>query len=376
MAHDLRVHARRQLGCFTHAQARDAGIDEREVERRIARGAWEEVAAGVYRAAPAASISREQRLMALTLSVDGVAFGRSAAWLYGLLPAPRHPEVLVVRVDRNRLRDGLHSTRSLPTAEIARVKGIRATIPTRTVIDAAGTLAQSAVVRLVDRAVVRRLVRPSSLWRRAIELQNSKRPGCRKVLSALASQHAGLVSARNEWEAQLLRMVDEAGLPEPVPNHGLVLDGQRRFLDIAWPDHMVDLEFDGFEPHMVRAVFDDDRVRQNALVAAGWTVFRVTSRMLEHQPGRLLAAIASDDRGPWARKPTHTSGLVTTVPRRSHDGPATSHDGQRSTRSCSGVVLPGDAWRRAASFARRCRVALIGVPTSCFRPSMTISPFR
>jgi hypothetical protein len=293
MSHDLRVDARRQLGCFTHAQARSAGTSEREIERRVEVRAWEEVAPGVYRALPAAPISREQRLMALTLSVDGVAFGRSAAWLYGLLPAPEHPEVLVVRASRNRLRDGLHSTRSLPTAEVARVKGIRATIPARTVIDAAGTVSEKAVVRLVDRAVVRRLVRPSSLWRRAIELQNSKRPGCRRVLLALASQHTELVSARNEWEAQLLRMVDEAGLPEPVPNHGVVLDGQRRFLDVAWPEHMVNLEFDGFEPHMVRAVFDDDRVRQNALVAAGWTVFRVTSRMLEDDPRGILAAIAA-----------------------------------------------------------------------------------
>jgi hypothetical protein len=142
MSHDLRVDARRQLGCFTHSQARSAGTSEREIERRVEVRAWEEVAPGVYRALPAAPISREQRLMALTLSVDGVAFGRSAAWLYGLLPAPEHPEVLVVRASRNRLRDGLHSTRSLPTAEVARVKGIQATIPARTVIDAAGTVSQ------------------------------------------------------------------------------------------------------------------------------------------------------------------------------------------------------------------------------------------
>ena len=293
MSKDLRAHARRQLGCFTHGQATAAGIHEREIERRVQRGAWEEVEQGVYRASPAAPATCEQQLIALTLSVDGVAFGRSAAWLYGLVPAPKRPEVLVVRASRNRLRDGLHTTRALPSAEIALVKGIRATIPARTVIDASATLSQRAVVRLVDHAVVRRLVRPASLWRRAIELQNSKRPGCRKVLLALASQHTELVSARNEWEARVLRLVDGTGIPAPVPNHGLVLDGQRRFLDVAWPEHMVVLEFDGFEPHMVRAVFDDDRVRQNALVAAGWTVFRVTSRMLEDDPRGLLASLAA-----------------------------------------------------------------------------------
>jgi hypothetical protein len=107
----------------------------------------------------------------------------------------------------------------------------------------------------------------------------------------LASQHPSLFAARNDWEAQVLRLVAEAGLPQPVPNYRVVLGGQPRFLDVAWPDFLVDLEFDGFEPHMVRAVFDDDRVRQNALVAGGWTVFRVTSRMLEDDPGRVIAAI-------------------------------------------------------------------------------------
>ena len=58
-------------------------------------------------------------------------------------------------------------------------------------------------------------------------------------------------------------------------------------------DFMSALEFDDFDPHTVRDVFDDDRVRQNALVAAGWTVLRVTSRMLEQDPGGLVANIAS-----------------------------------------------------------------------------------
>jgi very-short-patch-repair endonuclease len=82
-------------------------------------------------------------------------------------------------------------------------------------------------------------------------------------------------------------------LPLPTPNLAVVVDGQLRLLDVAWGDFMIDLEFDGFDPHMVRDVFDDDRVRQNALVAAGWTVLRVTSRMLEQDPGGLVAKIAS-----------------------------------------------------------------------------------
>ena len=61
-----------------------------------------------------------------------------------------------------------------------------------------------------------------------------------------------------------------------------MLDGHRRFLDTAWPEPMACLEFDGYITHIgSRVVFDDDRARQNALVDAGWKVFRITSRMLE-----------------------------------------------------------------------------------------------
>jgi very-short-patch-repair endonuclease len=144
---------------------------------------------------------------------------------------------------------------------------------------------------VVDEVVVRGLVTPTALARRAVELRNSKRPGCNKVLHALALQHPDLECARNTWEAEVLRLIDVYELPRPRVNLAVVVGGARRVLDVAWAEQMVDLEFDGFLPHARRDTFDDDRVRQNALVAAGWTVFRVTSRMLCEQPDVLFRSI-------------------------------------------------------------------------------------
>ncbi|MGQ0826652.1 MAG: hypothetical protein ACT4OX_16765 [Actinomycetota bacterium] len=263
----------------------------------MARGRWAEVAPGVFRAAPGGPISWTQRLIALTLSVDGVAYGASACALYGLLDPPETPEVLVVRGDRNRLRPGLHSTRTLPNSDIAIVRGIRATMPARSVIQAANRLPFASVCDVVDKAVLEHLVRPAALTRRAIELRNSKRPGCKKVLLALEAQHPSLDRARNEWEALVLRLAREYGLPDPLPNHPVVVGGEVRILDAAWPGPLVDLEFDGFRPHMVRRVFDDDRARQNDLVDAGWKVFRATSRLLEQHPERVFGPVARAVRG-------------------------------------------------------------------------------
>jgi very-short-patch-repair endonuclease len=287
----LQRRARRQLGLFTYAQALDAGFSPRTISWMLERGRWHEIEHGVFRSLPAPPSSWQQRIAALNLSVDGVAFGQSAAALYTVWTPPKDPESLVERAERNRLRPGVHSTRSLPTTDIATVQGVRATMPARTICDAAASLTLSQVVKLVDAAVVRHLVHPTVLAKRALELRNSKRPGCHKVLLALAQQHPDLEQARNDWEALVVRRVQEHGLPMPELNHPVFVGGQQRFLDVAWPAPMCDLEFDGFAPHMVRTVFDDDRVRQNALVAAGWTVFRVTSRILQDDPKPLFDAI-------------------------------------------------------------------------------------
>jgi very-short-patch-repair endonuclease len=119
------------------------------------------------------------------------------------------------------------------------------------------------------------------------------------VLHALALQHPALDRARSEWEAEVLRLARRFRMPEPAVNLPVIADGQRRVLDVAWSGPRVDLEFDGYSVHTIREVFDDDRVRQNALVAAGWTVFRVTARMLQAAPEATFAPIiaAVEQRG-------------------------------------------------------------------------------
>jgi very-short-patch-repair endonuclease len=63
-------------------------------------------------------------------------------------------------------------------------------------------------------------------------------------------------------------------------------------IDVAWPDELVLVEFDGYRPHSGRTAFDDDRVRQNELVRAGWVPFRLTSTALTADPDAAFAPIA------------------------------------------------------------------------------------
>ena len=89
----------------------------------------------------------------------------------------------------------------------------------------------------------------------------------------------------------MLRAVRRCGLPEPVPDHRLRVGGRCRYLDVAWPEVKIAIEFDGFVPHSNRRSFDEDRVRQNDLVAAGWAVFRLTATALSAAPDAALAPV-------------------------------------------------------------------------------------
>jgi hypothetical protein len=288
----LRAIARRQRGLFTIAQALTAGFSRSTVRRRLAAGTWQEVAPRVYRSALSGPRTWLDSLAALVLSCDGIAARRSAAALYDLLPPPGRQEILVVRTRRNLERVVLHSTRDLARSDVVVANGIRATSPVRTVIDSAGDLHLERVNDFVDHAVVKRLLTPAALERRARELIAPARPGATRVIRALASSHPELEGARNEWEARMLRLSRRFRLPDPVPNYPVVVDGELRLLDLAWAPVLVCGEFDGYLPHLrTRRIFDDDRKRQNDLVDAGWKVFRITATMLNHDPRRAFAPI-------------------------------------------------------------------------------------
>jgi very-short-patch-repair endonuclease len=60
----------------------------------------------------------------------------------------------------------------------------------------------------------------------------------------------------------------------------------------VWPDARVAVEIDGRGPHGTRHAFEDDRVRDQRLTAAGWVVIRITERQLTHDLPRILRLVA------------------------------------------------------------------------------------
>jgi very-short-patch-repair endonuclease len=98
--------------------------------------------------------------------------------------------------------------------------------------------------------------------------------------------------SESPMESVLRWILHEAGLPSPELQH-VVRDASGRFLgraDLAWPERRVLVEFDG-DVHRERTVFVRDLRRQNALVAAGWTVLRFSSADVVGRPEYVVAAV-------------------------------------------------------------------------------------
>jgi very-short-patch-repair endonuclease len=282
---------RRQRGLFTFRQAVTATYTRPAIRRRLASGAWIEVAPRVYRVATGVPSDDHQTLLAATLSTGAVTSGPSAAALLRWLAFPAEPYLLARRGARTLTHVGVHYTDSLPASDVAMVDGIPATRPARTLIELAAVLPRERFEDVVDTAIVSRVVTLDQLEKRARELRAPRRAGCAVVLDVVATRHPELARARNEMEAKVLRELDRRRVPRPRVNHVVDLRGETRIVDFAWPDQRIALELDGLLPHSLRRVFEDDRIRRNLFTAEGWQMYHVTAAALRRSATAALSLV-------------------------------------------------------------------------------------
>lgn len=91
----------------------------------------------------------------------------------------------------------------------------------------------------------------------------------------------------SEAEREGHRLLRRAGLRGWQTNQEVA--GYR--VDVLFRSRRLVLEIDGWAFHGGRQAFEDDRVRRNHLVLAGYTVLNVTWRQLESQPAWVLQCV-------------------------------------------------------------------------------------
>jgi very-short-patch-repair endonuclease len=235
----------------------------------------------------------EQLASAAVRAADGVLSHRAAARLWGLVDdtsievtvePPRHPRLRGVVV---------HRSADLAAHHVTRRDGIAVTTPMRTLVDL-GAVARWAVPDALELALVNRLCSLAAVERALHDVARRGRAGAGVLRAVLDERALGAARPDGLLEPRMARLLAEHGLPQPSFQHEVRVG--RRLLarvDFAYPEVRVALEVDGFEAHGTPAAMRRDFERQNALVAAGWTVLRFTWWDVVRRPEWVATRITS-----------------------------------------------------------------------------------
>ncbi|CAN5153581.1 type IV toxin-antitoxin system AbiEi family antitoxin domain-containing protein [soil metagenome] len=267
---------------ITLKQARECGLSDSAVLRRVQSGHWERYAQGIFHVSDQPFTTASWIRAAVWSYGDlAVASGTAAAWWHDLTASP--PEMVEVTVPRNSHGRPRSLTRvrrrDLKTADIVERRDLRVTAMDLTAIEAA--VRPGGGPALMDTALQRHTELPK-LWR--AHVRNKGRHGSPRARRNLQAAGDGSRSKAERLFLQLLRKHNITGW---IANHPV----GAYVVDVAFPGPKVAVEIDGWAFHSDPDKFEKDRQRQNALILMGWQVLRFTWRDLTEHPGRVIAEL-------------------------------------------------------------------------------------
>jgi very-short-patch-repair endonuclease len=302
-----------QRGVIARRQAVACSMSAKAISYRTRPdGPWQLVLPGVYLRG-GGSLASEQRVIAALLYA-GDAFGvtGAAALAYYGIPARRADIVDVLVPLRNRRKDAGFARLRRTTAEpgVIRQDGaIRYVRPDRAIADAARQLTDITEVRAVVAAGVQG--RHVELWELTRALDIGPMRGSALLRRALAEVAAGV---RSSAEADLLTLIRQSGLPEPLYNPRLFVG--RDFLaapDAWWPASGVAVEVDSRAWHLSPADWERTLARHARMTAQGILVLHFPPARLRKDRRAVVGDIRSAlvrSRGPLAHIRTVPNVLV------------------------------------------------------------------
>lgn len=288
----VRAHLLRQSGAISRAQARSAGVTDRQIGGLLARGDWLRVHPGVFRLHASVPLP-ETGLWAAFLWVGPHVWlaDETAAWWWGDL------EDLPTRwtfVGASRCR-GSAAVQVTSAFVDPRDRWRHRALPVLSrpwsVVRAAAVLERrrpGAGIALIDRAKQTRAVRQADL-----ERAFRRHPGCWGSSTVRALLDRTGDGAHSELERLAVSLLEAAGITGFRPNLTVRLaSSQTAEIDIAFPDRRIAIELDGYAFHSGAAAFRRDLRRANALMRDGWTVRRFSWDDLLSDPDGFVATVA------------------------------------------------------------------------------------
>lgn len=234
------------------------------------------------------------------LGGEAVASHASAALLHGLpvwgVPLDRVHLTRVDDVPGRRQADVTHHVGRLDPGDVVEAGGVPCVGPTRAAIETGLLGTPASFLPTADALLHAGLATRADLGRTWLAME---RWPDRHKLSVAVRLADG--AAESVGESRLRWILWGQGLPTPVLQYEVVDPDSdfRAYCDLAWPEHGVVLEFDGFVKYgrllrpgqsvadvLVAEKRREDRIRE----LTGWTVIRVVWADLEH-PTALVARV-------------------------------------------------------------------------------------
>lgn len=283
--------ARRRHGVITTAELAAFGLGTDAVTKRAKAGRLFRHHRGVY-SVGRPDLTPTGRLAAAVLACGPTAVlsHRSAAAHHGLLGDHREWPDVTVRGNARRARRGIrvHSSITLTASDVATVDGIPCTSVARTLVDLGDHEPPRLVERAVDQAEVLRAFDLAAIH------EVLKRAGPRRGAGVLRTVLADLEEPTltdRELEELFLTLIRAAGLPEPAVNAWITGDGWAYKADFLWRAQQFVVETDSRAFHSSRTTFEHDRLRDQRLTLAEYTVVRFTWRQLVQEPDRVQGVV-------------------------------------------------------------------------------------
>lgn len=169
-----------------------------------------------------------------------------------------------------------HEAAPLGVGDVRHIGELPVTSPARTLLDLGAVTDQVWVERAVESAIRTKHVSYGYLAGRLERASVRGRRGLHPLRKVLAAR-GDVPATESELETRCLQAIRAAGLPEPVRQYELVVDGvvMARF-DLAYPDELVNVEAYGLAHHNDPIAIVGDWRRQNAVVVEGWCPFLFT----------------------------------------------------------------------------------------------------
>lgn len=280
-----------QHGVVCRGQLLDAGVTATMIDKRVARGRLVPLHRGVYAVGHAHLRPNGYRLAAvLAVGARAVLSHRDAAALHGLRSGGgTRIDVSTPKERRSTQRIRVHGRRALDARDVTQVDGIPVTTVERTLVDLAEVVPADALRKALGEAERQRV-----LDTKAIEEALKRRRGRRgtataKLRAALADLAAhGATLTRSHLEDRFLTVLEAHRLPRPTTNAHVA--GYE--FDAVWHAQRLAVELDGWETHRTRRAFQHDRIKGNAIQAAGYAFLRFTHADVVRRPDGVAADVA------------------------------------------------------------------------------------